>query len=50
VLRVNAREEDRESAEGTAAELTVALGHLLHHIQELLPYLERHLDIEDVEP
>lgn len=49
VLRVDARQGDQELAEGTAAELTVALGHLMHHVQELLPLLEKQLDIEDTE-
>lgn len=48
-LRVNGREDDRERAELTAVDLSVSLSHLLHHIQELLPLLEKQLDIEETE-
>lgn len=46
VLRVDAREKDGTYAQGTAAELVIALEHLAHHLGELLPRLQKQLDIE----
>lgn len=46
VLRNNARHEDQQQAQETAAELTIALEHLTHHVNELLPRLQEKLEIE----
>lgn len=46
VLRTDSYRADANSAQETAAELTIALEHLQHHIQELLPSLQKQLDIE----
>ncbi len=46
VLRNNAYHHDRTEAQATAAELTIALEHLAHHVGELLPYLQTLLEIE----
>jgi len=45
VVRTYAHTGDAEAGQVTLAELTVALGHLLHHAQEALPLLEKQLDI-----
>jgi len=53
VVRTYAHTGDAEAGQVTLAELTVALGHLLHHAQEVLPLLEKQLDIyvdEDDDP
>ncbi len=46
VLRNYAYHGDRAGAQETAAELTIALEHLYHHMGELLPRLQTQLDIE----
>lgn len=46
VLRNNARHRDQTQAQETAAELTIALEHLAHHMGELLPRLQEKLEIE----
>jgi hypothetical protein len=46
VLRNDARHRDQTQAQETAAELTIALEHLEHHVRELLPRLQQHLEIE----
>jgi hypothetical protein len=46
VLRNNAFHRDRVQAQDTAAELTIALEHLEHHVRELLPRLQEKLEIE----
>lgn len=46
VLRSNSYHSDHDSAQESAAELVIALEHLLHHIHELLPQLQKQLDIE----
>jgi hypothetical protein len=46
VLRNDARHRDQNQAQETAAELTIALEHLEHHVRELLPRLQQHLEIE----
>jgi hypothetical protein len=46
VLRNNAHHRDQAQAQETAAELTIALEHLEHHVRELLPRLQQHLEIE----
>jgi len=46
VLRSDAYHSDRDSARESAAELVITLEHLLHHIHELLPQLQKQLDIE----
>ena len=46
VLRSNTHQGDRAEAQDTAAELTVALEHLHHHMGELLLRLQGLLEIE----
>jgi len=46
VLRNDARHRDQTQAQETAAELTIALEHLEHHVSELLPRLQQQLEIE----
>lgn len=46
VLRSDAHRSDRDSAQESAAELVITLEHLLYHIHELLPQLQKQLDIE----
>ena len=46
VLRSNAYHSDHDSAQESAAELVITLEHLLHHVHELLPQLQKQLDIE----
>lgn len=46
VLRAGARQEDTTQAQDTAAELVIALEHLAHHLNELLPALRAKLDLE----
>lgn len=46
VLRADAHRNDTEHAQESAAELTIALEHLLHHIQSLLPSMQQQLDLE----
>lgn len=46
VLRADARDRDATHAQDTAAELVIALEHLAHHLGELLPRLQKQLDIE----
>ncbi|CUS01901.1 protein of unknown function [Candidatus Promineifilum breve] len=46
VLRNNAYHSDRDQARDTAADLTIALEHLSHHLGELLPRLQEQLDIQ----
>jgi len=46
VLRTDTYRSDAAAAQETAAELTIALEHLQHHIQELLPTLQKTLDLE----
>ena len=46
VLRAAGRQEDVMGAQDTAAELVVALEHLAHHLNELLPPLRVKLDLE----
>ncbi|MFN8490639.1 MAG: hypothetical protein U0350_23820 [Caldilineaceae bacterium] len=48
VVRVNARTGDAEAGQETLAELTVALGHLLHHVREATPLLQKQLDLEEL--
>ncbi len=47
-IRAQARQHDIETGNDTLAELTVALDHLLHHVQEVLPGLHKQLDLEDL--
>lgn len=46
VLRTDSYRTDANSAQETAAELTMALEHLQHHILEVLPSLQKQLDIQ----
>lgn len=46
VLRNYAYHGDQAGAQETAAELTIALEHLYHHVGELLPRLQTQLEIE----
>ena len=46
LLRSDAHRLDHDSAQESAAELVITLEHLLHHIHELLPQLQKQLDIE----
>jgi hypothetical protein len=46
VLRNNAYHGDQLEAQETAAELTIVLEHLHHHVSELLPRLQEKLEIE----
>lgn len=46
VLRTDAYRTDADSAQETAAELTIALEHLQSHIQALLPILQNQLGLE----
>lgn len=46
VLRTDSYRADAGDAQETAAELTIALEHLQHHIQQLLPVLQKQLDLE----
>ena len=46
VLRRDARYGGQSEAQETAAELTIALEHLLHHATALLPRLQEQLELE----
>ena len=46
VMRAAARQQDAASAQDTAAELVIALEHLAHHLNGLLPPLRAKLDLE----
>jgi hypothetical protein len=46
VSRSHAYRGDSLSTQETLAELTIALEHLLHHVSEALPNLQKELDIE----
>lgn len=46
VLRTDTYRADADSAQETAAELTIALEHLQSHIQALLPTLQKQLGLE----
>ncbi|HRQ41032.1 MAG TPA: hypothetical protein PLD25_24210 [Chloroflexota bacterium] len=46
VLRTDSYRADASGAQETAAELTIALEHLQHHIQQLLPVLQKQLDLD----
>lgn len=46
VLRAATYRTDAVSVEETVAELTIALEHLQHHIQELLPSLQKLFHLE----
>lgn len=46
VLRAHAYHHDQIEAQSTAAELTIALEHLAHHVGGLLPQLQALLEIE----
>jgi len=46
VLRSHAYRGDAPATQGTLAELAIALEHLLHHMNEALPGLQKELDIE----
>ncbi len=48
VVRANARAGDPAAGQETLAELTIALGHLLHHVQEAVPLLQKELDLEEL--
>jgi len=48
-LRVEGRNNDAEGGSSTLIELTLALEHLLHHAQEVLPSLQKQLDFEPEE-
>lgn len=45
ILRSHSYRSDSEATQEALAELTIALEHSLHHIQEALPVLQQHLDI-----
>jgi len=46
VMRALARQEDSAGTQDTAAELVIALEHLAHHLNELLPALRARLELE----
>jgi hypothetical protein len=46
VLRTDTYRADAAAAQETAAELTIALEHLQHHIQEFLPTIQKTLGLE----
>jgi hypothetical protein len=46
IMRAAARQEDTAGTQDTAAELVIALEHLSHHLNELLPALRARLDLE----
>lgn len=46
VLRAAARQDDATGAQDAAAELVIAMEHLSHHLNELLPPLRARLDLE----
>ena len=46
VLRSHAHRGDASATQETLAELAIALEHLLHHVNEALPGLQKELDIE----
>ena len=46
VLRSHAYRGDSSATQETLSELTIALEHLLHHVNEALPDLRKELDIE----
>ena len=46
VMRAAARQGDAAGAQDAAAELVIALEHLAHHLNELLPSLRAKLDLE----
>lgn len=45
-VRAHAHREDTEATQEALAELAIALEHLPGHVQEVLPELERALDIQ----
>lgn len=45
-LRAHAHHQDVVAGQETLAELTIALEHLFHHVQEVLPGLQEQLDLE----
>jgi hypothetical protein len=51
-VRVHARHHDLEWGQGAVVNLTTALEHLQHHVQQVLPSLQKQLDVypEDDEP
>ena len=46
IMRAAARQEDVSGTQDTAAELVIALEHLAHHLNGLLPPLRAKLDLE----
>ena len=46
LMRAAARQEDTIGAQDSAAELVIALEHLAHHLNELLPTLRTKMDLE----
>lgn len=46
VLRTHTYQADGDGAQETAAELVIALEHLQHHVQALLPQLQQQLHLE----
>jgi hypothetical protein len=46
VLRSHAYRGDASATQETLSELTIALEHLLHHVNEAVPDLQKELDIE----
>jgi hypothetical protein len=46
VMRAAARQEDAAGTQDAAAELVIALEHLSHHLNDLLPPLRARLDLE----
>jgi len=50
VARSHAFRNDTESTQETLAELVISLEHLSHHVNHVLPELQRCLDIDIAEP
>ncbi|MCB0065475.1 MAG: hypothetical protein KDE19_25290 [Caldilineaceae bacterium] len=48
-LHVYARQQNEDAVETTLVDLTVALGHLSHHTNTVLPPLKRDLDIAELD-
>lgn len=46
-VRVHARHNDLEWGQEAVVNLTLALEHLHHHVQEVLPSLQKQLDVDD---
>jgi hypothetical protein len=46
LIRAHAYRGDVEAGQESLAELTIALEHLFHHIQQLIPDLQKQLDLE----